>query len=209
MLPMEERNAVAARHSGLMRGCPLPKGVAVFEHGAPLPGACRQTNRRLMAQYGFVPGAGNPWDRLEFAALQQQQLPPGSAAALGPGVQLSLDAAQRCLGDGQAMAAALGGRDPHMYAALKSLPLAASEADAAPPAAQRALVRALRAELDAERAGWPTTASQDAALLAGQGQGVADGRLPALWVYRFQRKVLVAAGASLLERLEGELAAAL
>ncbi len=103
------------------------------------------TNQRLMAQYGFVPPHGNPSDRLAFAALSgtadtalqdpsQSETPAGAAgkaaaartsssssSASAP-VCLSLDRLQACLGDGQTMAAAFSGRDPHLYAALKVRP---------------------------------------------------------------------------------------
>lgn len=183
---------------------------------------CRMTNQRLMAQYGFVPPHGNPADRLDFSLLSPPGADPSTgavaaAAAPLPPSLLSLDRLQRCLGDGQAMAAAFSGRDPYLYAALKSLPLAVDESDAASPQEQADLAHALLAELDAERGAWVTTPSQDQALLSqggllpadvegGEGgKGAAagrpvDARLAAVVQYRLQRKLLVGAASGLLRR---------
>lgn len=87
---------------------------------------------------------------------------------------------------------------------MQSLPLAAEEADATSWEDQAALARVLLGELQAEQQGWPTTAEQDSALLAGVegGSGGAglDERLAAAVQYRLQRKLLVGAAAGLLWR---------
>lgn len=113
------------------------------------------------------------------------------------------------------MAAAFSGRDPYLYAALKSLPLAITPAEeeavaAAGWEAQAALAGALLQELEGERSGWPTSMAQDAEWLAewksiAEAAGTAcgaevDERLAAAVQYRLQRKLLVSAGAGLLRR---------
>jgi hypothetical protein len=74
-------------------------------------------NRRLMAQYGFVPVGGNPADRLDFDAGAAR-----SAAGLPPDAAFSLAGLQARLGDG-AFADAASGRAPRLWAVIKSLPL--------------------------------------------------------------------------------------
>lgn len=171
-----------------------------------------------------MPTAGNCADRLQFAALQ----PAGSGAGQGsdsidarrnssggsssggggsPGVLLSLDRMQGALGDGERMAAALGGKDPYSFAALKSLPFAAEEGGAAELGAQLALAERLAAELAGEAAAWPTSMEEDSQLVAHQraaaggstsGGATADARLAAALAYRLQRKALVTTGRLLL-----------
>ena len=97
---------------------------------------------------------------------------------------------------------------PAAAALPQSLPLAADEADAASWERQAELARALLAEVEAERQGWPTTVEQDRALLEGPAEGASsancstglDGRLAAAVQYRMQRKLLVLAAGSLLQR---------
>ena len=184
------------------------------------------TNQRLMAQYGFVPTGGNPADRLQFAALagpgsgaaggsnSDSEEPSGSSSSRsGPSsaVLLSLDRMQVALGDGERMAAALSGKDPFSYAALKSLPFAAEEDAAAELGLQLALAERLAAELAAEAASWPTSLEQDSELVAhqravaavgssssGGSSSAPDARLAAALAYRLQRKALVTAGQLLL-----------
>lgn len=178
------------------------------------------TNQRIMVQYGFVPAHGNPADHIAFAALAapdaegaEQQQPAGgsSSTATSSGgssggsqrVLLSLDRLQACLGDGEAMAAAFSGRDPYAYAALKSLPLALEEGDAAPWPLQSQLATALLGELEVEQAAWPTSPAQDQQLLGSlqeAGGAEADPRLSAAVQYRLQRKLLVSAAAAILRR---------
>lgn len=107
------------------------KRQALRDAAPPPPCRCRMTNQRLMAQYGFVPAGGNTADRIAFACLTEDNAAaagggggPEAAATAGASlaggrVLLSLDRLQSCLGDGEAMAAALSGRSPYLYAALK------------------------------------------------------------------------------------------
>ena len=91
------------------------------------------------------------------------------------------------------MAAAMSGRDPFAYAALKSLPFSADDSAGTDMAGQLALVGRLRAELAAEAAAWPTSLADDSALLQQQQQQQqgGDARLAAAVEYRLQRKALV------------------
>lgn len=194
------------------------------------------TNQRLMAQYGFVPRAGNPADRLQFAALGAAAGDTGagssssslsssrgngsSSGSSGSGgssqVLLSLDRMQACMGSGERMALAMSGRDPYAYAALKSLPFAAEEHAAAPLPQQLGLVAALQAELAAEAAAWPTSLAEDGALAAAwqQQAGAApggdspDARLVAAVRYRMQHKALVKTCSGLLAEFAAGSAAA-
>jgi hypothetical protein len=156
------------------------------------------TSQRLMAQYGFVPRGGNAADRLTFAALD------AAAAGAGGGSSppaLSLDRMQACFGSGDAMAAAMSGRDPFAYAALKSLPFSADDSAGTDMAGQLALAGRLRAELAAEAAAWPTSLADDSALLQQQQQQQqgGDARLAAAVEYRLQRKALVRTGMRVLD----------
>ncbi|PRW55940.1 set domain [Chlorella sorokiniana] len=206
-------------------------------------GPAGMTNQRLMAQYGFVFTGGNPADRLQFAALagpgsgvaggsisgsesdefrlsggssQSSLSSLSSSSSPSSGLLLSLDRMQAALGDGERMAAALSGKDPYSYAALKSLPFAAEEGAAAEVGQQVALAEHLAAELAAEAASWPTSMEQDSDLVAQQraaaaaaaaassssggsgGSAAPDARLAAALAYRLQRKALVTAGQLLL-----------
>lgn len=195
-------------------------------------GPAGMTNQRLMAQYGFVPTGGNPADRLHFAALAaagggaagaggSDSDAAGSSSNPSSSVLLSLDRMQAALGDGERMAAALSGKDPYSFAALKSLPLAVDEGAAAELGQQLALAEQLAAELAAEAASWPTSMEQDSNLVAQQREAAAaagdssssggggsgsssspsspvDARLAAAVAYRLQRKALVTAGQLLL-----------
>ena len=158
------------------------------------------TNQRMQAQYGFVPSGGNTADRLHFATVAaapaQSTGGGGGAAAL-----LSLDRLQACLGEGEGMTAALSGADPYAYAVLKSLPLAAEESASGPLDGQIALAQQLMAELGAEAAGWPTSLSDDSALLQAMQEpgGGGDARLASALRYRQQRKLTVRVGMSLLQ----------
>lgn len=153
------------------------------------------TNQRLMAQYGFVPSSGNPFDRLNFAAL---------AADGAPQVAFSLDGLQAVLGDGEAMVDAFSGRDAYTYATLKSLPIASMEGDAAPLKDQLALAETLLEEVATTEAAWPTTLEEDEAQLLhaqemlASGEEGADVRLAAVLQYRVQRKRLIEAARRLL-----------
>ena len=135
-------------------------------------GPAGATNRRLMAQYGFVPAGGNLADRVEFdlgAARSACSGAGGAAAAF------SLDSLQARLGDA-VFADAASGRAPRLWAALKSLPLKeeggqGGEGAAASPAA--ALAAATKAAAAAGGSGSddatplavdPATADADAAL---------------------------------------------
>ncbi|KAL4451460.1 hypothetical protein ABPG75_007122 [Micractinium tetrahymenae] len=180
------------------------------------------TNQRLMAQYGFVPRAGNPGDRLQFAALDAAAAAAGASSSSsssssssgnsgaipsgdGSQVLLSLDRMQACMSSGERMALAMSGRDPYAYAALKSLPFAADETAAAELSQQLALAAALQAELAAEAAAWPTSLAEDSALIAAwQQQAPAAGGdspdpcLVAAVQYRMHLKALVKTCSGLL-----------
>ena len=149
------------------------------------------TSQRLMAQYGFVPRGGNAADRLQFATLAAAAVPGGGGGSSPP--VLSLDRMQACFGDGDQMAAAMSGRDPFAYAALKSLPFSTDDGTGADMEDQLALAGRLRVELAAEAAAWPTSLAGDSALLQQlqqqQPQG-GDARLRAAVEYRLQRKAL-------------------
>jgi hypothetical protein len=109
--------------------------VCISYTGAPPAPA---TNRLLMAQYGFVPSGGNPRDRYEELAFGAFSLRDpkrqGDKAASG----FRLRAVQGAVGD-QFFLSALKGDDPYAFAALKSLPLARDEQDAARAASEAGL----------------------------------------------------------------------
>ncbi|PSC69026.1 ribulose-1,5 bisphosphate carboxylase oxygenase large subunit N-chloroplastic [Micractinium conductrix] len=156
-------------------------------------GADDTTNQRLMAQYGFVL-PGSPADRLAFDALPDGQDGAGAPGNRHQAPLLSLDRMLDRLGERQAVV--FSGQDPYAFAALKSLPFAADEGDAAELDAQLALTGQLAGELAAEAAGWPTTLDQDSRLLQGWREAAAagsgtDARLVAAVEYRLQRKALM------------------
>lgn len=127
------------------------------------------TNRRLMAQYGFVPAGGNPGDRVEgldFSAAR-------AAAGLAPGTSFSLASLQARLGDAM-FADAASGRAPRLWAALKSLPIKGEEGEGGgaggTPTPAEALAAATKAAAaaggapDAALTIDPATAASEAAL---------------------------------------------
>lgn len=157
------------------------------------------TNQRFMAQYGFVPAQGNVFGRLEFKCLDEGR---------NNNVLLSLDALQIALGDDDAMVNAFSGRDSFMYAALKSLPVAAMESDAAPVSDQLKLAEEMLREVEAEQKEWKTSAEEDATTLPVVGlelntgkatEGVVDPRLAAVVRYRLHRKRMVEAAGRVLK----------
>ena len=170
------------------------------------------TNQRMMQQYGFVLPQGNPHDRITFECLEQYSKKDGEKNKVGP--LLSLDALQSALGDDTAVVDAFSGRDTYRYAALKSLPLAVIESDAASVVDQLALAAQLLAEIEEERKGWKTSAAEDAATLVAlleRREGVVendekgkkgglkvDERLVAVIRYRLQRKRLLDAASRVL-----------
>ena len=168
------------------------------------------TNQRMMAQYGFVPQTGNPFDRIEFKTLQKKEnneKTENSQNSSGSGrgaVLVSLDALQAVLGDGDAMVDAFSGRDTFTYAALKSLPLAAMESDAAPMVDQLALAEELLVEVEEEIGRWRTSVEEDASTLlhitsADTSKETVDPRMGAVVRYRLHRKRMLEAGARLLK----------
>jgi hypothetical protein len=168
-------------------------------------GEAGYTNQRLMQQYGFVPLSGNPADR--WARPGDGGGGGGGGDAKGaapppatPPMLLSLDQLQRALGDGEEMVAAFGGRDPFTFAAIKSLPVAAMNSDAAPLEAQLRLAGQLLHEAEAEADQWTSSVAEDEAALAAAADaaGAGDPRLPAVLRYRLQRKRLVGAVARVL-----------
>ena len=120
------------------------------------------------------------------------------------------------------MVDAFSGRDAFMYAALKSLPLAAMESDAAPIADQLELAKTMLEELENEQEQWKSSIEEDAALLldliqhhqdklingaAQEGENEEDGeknknnidpRFEAVVRYRLYRKKLIDAGIKIL-----------
>lgn len=126
-----------------------------------------------MAQYGFVPAEGNPSDRVESLAADSQ----GSPAA-GKDTLLRLDVMQEALGD-EIFSGAVAGRDPYLFAALKSLPFTLDTADAPTPsssgsgsgpadsfaAAELALVDRLLGQVQSELDGCGTSVQADLAVL--------------------------------------------
>jgi len=102
----------------------VPGGCALQEVTISYSGPQGYTNQRFMAQYGFVPAGGNMADRLDLGATSAggNAAPGGSGA--GGGIRLAL--MQELVGD-VAMMEAAKGRRPHLFAALKSLPLADEE----------------------------------------------------------------------------------
>ncbi len=180
-------------------------------------GTIGYTNQRLMAQYGFVPIGGNPFDRLHFTCTDNtsndndtsgSSVASGSSSNSGeetlgttpspsprPPVLLSLDALMNLFGDGASMVDAFSGRDPFMYAALKSLPLAAMESDAAPMAEQLEFAQNMLVEVESEQAEWKTSIEEDAALLLDLTENTSnnsvDPRLEAVVRYRLYRKKMV------------------
>ena len=143
------------------------------------------TNQRMMAQYGFVEPHGNFADRVDVYA---------DADADADAPLLSLPTLQQCLGDGQGMAAALTGKDPYLYAALKSLPIAVDESSAGPKTQQQ-LAQMLAHQLDEEIATWKTSVLEDTHLL----QATNDKRMRAAIQYRQQRKLLIKTSKILLD----------
>lgn len=165
------------------------------------------TNQRYMAQYGFVPLGGNPFDRIVFQCIEDGNTSTrtgeveggddaGSVIQSGP-VLLSVDALMNLFGDGEAMVDAFSGRDAFMYAALKSLPLAAMESDAAPMAKQLELARKMLNEVESEQKEWKTGIEEDTALLieltetANEKRSSVDPRFEAVVRYRLYRKEMV------------------
>ena len=104
------------------------------------------TNRLLMAQYGFVPTGGNPRDRyeeLKFGAFslrdpKRQGGTGGGVSSVAAAAGFRLRAVQGAVGD-SVFLSALKGEDPYAFAALKSLPLARDEEDAAAAATAQGL----------------------------------------------------------------------
>ncbi|KAL4540889.1 hypothetical protein Ndes2526B_g05447 [Nannochloris sp. 'desiccata'] len=158
-------------------------------------GSIGYTNQRYMAQYGFVPLGGNPFDRIVFQCIDGD----GSmnSSVMQSPVLLSLDSFMNLFGDGEAMVDAFSGRDAYMYAALKSLPFAAMESDAAPMAEQLQLCRNLLDEVLNEQKEWKTSIEEDAALLINLSEKSSemscsvDSRLEAVVRYRLYRKKMV------------------
>jgi len=157
------------------------------------------TNQRFMAQYGFVPRQGNPFDLLRLSSSYgEEQRPPSPKQQT---VLLSLDAMQAVLGDGEDMIDAFSGRDAVTYGALKSLPLAAMESDAGPLADQISLAEQLLSEVkDIQKLEWVSTLEEDEkALLLLEEEGLGgDRRLESVLRYRVHRKRLVSAAERLL-----------
>lgn len=159
------------------------------------------TNRQMMAQYGFVPRLGNVFDRLQLSTVDLSENESSTKACL-----LSLDAMQAALGDGEDMVDAFSGKNPFSYAALKSLPFAAMESDAAPLADQLELARSLINELQEEQGLWKTSLHEDGIALmeiekkttSEEVQGI-DIRWEMVLRYRYQRKQLVETAIRLLE----------
>lgn len=155
------------------------------------------TNRQMMAQYGFVPRLGNMFDRLQmFEGIDT----PGNACLL------SLDAMQAALGDGEEMVDAFNGKNPFSYAALKSLPFAAMESDAAPLSDQLNYARHLIRELQDEQRQWKSSLHEDGVALMDlekktvtEEGGNVDIRWEMVLRYRYQRKQLVETAIRLLE----------
>lgn len=93
-----------------------------------------------MAQYGFVPSGGNAADRLALAAAAASAAASGSQPNSSPSGQpggggtLSLERFQCVIGD-RFFLDLMGGKNPYLYAALKSFPLRDEHVPgAAPPA---------------------------------------------------------------------------
>lgn len=203
------------------------------------------TNQRFMAQYGFVPQLGNPFDIITFHCIRNSAAEEGMSSDSGSilnktensaadnhstaesiksstntPVLLSLDALMNLFGDGESMVDAFSGRDAFMYAALKSLPLATMESDAAPIAEQLELAKTMLEELENEQMQWKSSIEEDAALLLdliqhhqdklihGAAQEAAseedgeknniDPRFEAVVRYRLYRKKLIDAGIKIL-----------
>lgn len=160
------------------------------------------TNQRLMAQYGFVPIEGNPFDRLLYESLQQQQQ---------QGVALSLEKFQEALGDDSLMMDTFSGKNPYLYAALKSLPIAYREEDASSVDAQIKLATELVKETDemmlhtADAISGGSDEEKLAALLntrlhADVNGSFDDVRMIAVLQYRIERKKLIVASRFLLRK---------
>mmetsp|Transcript_24477 Transcript_24477/g.66812 ORF Transcript_24477/g.66812 Transcript_24477/m.66812 type:complete len:450 (-) Transcript_24477:151-1500(-) len=116
------------------------------------------TNQRFMAQYGFVP-SGNPADRIEFEV-------PSNLKAESPDKLLQLSRVQERFGDTVLMDAA-SGKNPYMWAALKSLPFA-PEADEASSSGEDhlELARNLHMQCESMLQGFQTTIEEDEQILA-------------------------------------------
>eukprot|EP00879_Flechtneria_rotunda_P022438 GHRR01023688.1.p1 GENE.GHRR01023688.1~~GHRR01023688.1.p1 ORF type:complete len:362 (+),score=153.27 GHRR01023688.1:241-1326(+) len=79
-------------------------------------GLAGYTNQRFMAQYGFVPSQGNMADRLELSVPDSLQ-----------GATLRMSYLEETLGSSLILQAAQG-KNPYIFAALKSLPITADDA---------------------------------------------------------------------------------
>lgn len=165
-------------------------------------GPAGYTNQRLMAQYGFVPEAGNDADRVAFssaaatnavaasgsAAAAASSPPPsasqasGSGGAASGGAQLRLERMQAALGD-ELFTAAVGGRDPYLLAALRSLPFAqGEESDAG-------------ASASSSSSSSSSSDSSSSPLISGQELATVDGLLA-------QCRAMLASGTSIADDLE-------
>lgn len=146
------------------------------------------TNERMMLQYGFVFGNGNPFDRY---AMVEGMVPSGLKDTT-----LGLDAVQLALGDGDAMVNTMSGKDPYSYAALKSLPIAeegSSKAD------QLRLVQHMLERVESSISDWSTSLHEDESVLGHMVRSPsADTRIQSVINYRIQRKRLSLAMKELL-----------
>ena len=139
------------------------------------------TNQRWMAQYGFVPPQGNPFDRLDELA---------GCPAVPTGAVLDPVRMQRAVGTENLYEAMMGNND-RLFAALKSLPMdVAKDPDCNEESpvgvAEREALGALRAALSA------LGADVEAAALAGGADVADDPRAAAVEAYRQEREALVA-----------------
>lgn len=152
------------------------------------------TNRRMMTQYGFVDSKGNPFDRY-----------PIDNERISSEINLSLDAIQDALGNSDRMVEVLSGKDPYMYACLKSLPVGHDDGGAAAPSSvedQLELAARLLNQVKDTILSWQTDLRDDESLLAHmEASSTSDKRLKAALQYRIENKKLTLAMRNLLQCL--------
>lgn len=173
-------------------GITAPSKISTTSTGSTTEGERGYTNQRWMAQYGFVPRQGNPFDRIDFSSC----VLPSS-----PHVLLSVDAFQSILGDGDDMVDVFSGRNIFFYAALKSFPLAVTESETAPMEQQLEVAASMLACVQREKQEqWKSSVEEDEVelLRLEQEHGSSNSRREAVVRYRLHRKKLLSAAEKLL-----------
>eukprot|EP00873_Tetraselmis_striata_P014806 jgi/Tetstr1/435070/TSEL_024039.t1 len=148
------------------------------------------TNRRLMAQYGFVPSEGNPADRIDL----EEDL--GLSAEQLAGKQLSGSKLEAAVGPD--LASMASGQNVYLFSTIRSLPLVDDEQQPLTGTEQFAelLLEKCKHALEA----FPTTLEEDSATLSTLSASGPERAMAAATAYRLQRKQLLSCARGLLER---------